>query len=54
LDIIRTLTLPDVREKLLALGFDLVGSTPDEFAALIRTDVARFGKLVKAAGIHAE
>ena len=53
-DITRTLALPDVREKLVTLGFDLVGGTPDAFATLIRNDLARFGKLVKAAGIKAE
>lgn len=53
-DITRTLALPDVREKLVSLGFDLVGGTPEAFAALIRNDLARFGKLVKAAGIKAE
>ncbi|MEO8442482.1 MAG: tripartite tricarboxylate transporter substrate binding protein [Betaproteobacteria bacterium] len=53
-DITRTLTAPDVRDKLVTLGFDLVGGTPDAFATLIRTDIARFGKLIKAAGIRAE
>ena len=53
-DITRTLAQPDVREKLIPLGFDLVGGTPEAFAALIRTDIARFGKLIKAAGIRAE
>jgi tripartite-type tricarboxylate transporter receptor subunit TctC len=53
-DITRTLGLPEVREKLTMLGFDLVGGTPEAFATLIRNDIARFGKLVKAAGIRAE
>jgi tripartite-type tricarboxylate transporter receptor subunit TctC len=53
-DITRTLTAPDVRDKLVTLGFDLVGGTPDAFATLIRNDIARFGKLIKAAGIRAE
>ncbi len=50
-DITRTLALPDVREKLVTLGFNPVGGTPDELTTLIRNDLARFGKLVKAAGI---
>jgi tripartite-type tricarboxylate transporter receptor subunit TctC len=53
-DITRTLTAPDVREKLTGLGFDLVGSSPEALATLIRNDVARFGKLIKAAGIKPE
>ena len=53
-DIVRALNAPEVRDKLVTLGFDLVGSTPDAFAALIRNDIARFGRLIKAAGIRAE
>ena len=53
-DITRTLAAPEVRDKLVTLGFDLVGGTPDAFATLIRNDIARFGKLIKAAGIKAE
>ena len=53
-DITRTLALPEVREKLVTLGFAPVGGTPEELSALIRNDIARFGKLVKAAGIQAE
>jgi tripartite-type tricarboxylate transporter receptor subunit TctC len=51
-DIVRTLNAPDVREKMTTLGFELVGNAPEEFAVLIRNDIARFGKLVKAAGIR--
>jgi tripartite-type tricarboxylate transporter receptor subunit TctC len=53
-DITRTLAASEVRDKLVTLGFDLVGGTPEAFAALIRNDIARFGKLIKAAGIKAE
>ena len=53
-DITRTLSIPEVQEKLTALGLDLIGGTPEEFSALIKTDLARFGKLVKEAGIRAE
>ncbi|MCX7135343.1 MAG: tripartite tricarboxylate transporter substrate-binding protein, partial [Proteobacteria bacterium] len=53
-DITRTLGLPVVKDKLTTLGFDLAGGTPDAFATLIKNDIARFGKLIKAAGIQAE
>jgi tripartite-type tricarboxylate transporter receptor subunit TctC len=53
-DITRTLGVREVQEKLSSLGLDLVGGTGEEFAALIKTDLARFGKLVKEAGIRAE
>jgi tripartite-type tricarboxylate transporter receptor subunit TctC len=53
-EITRILALPDVRGKLTGLGFELVGGTPEEFGALIRSDIARVGKVLKQAGIRAE
>lgn len=53
-EITRILALPDVRDKLTSLGFELVGSTPEEFGALIRNDIARVAKVVKDAGIRVE
>lgn len=44
---------PALRAKLASLGFDLVGAGPEEFGNLIKTDVARLGKLVRVAGIQA-
>ncbi|MES2979964.1 MAG: tripartite tricarboxylate transporter substrate binding protein [Pseudomonadota bacterium] len=43
---------PAVKAKLASLGFDLVGAGPEEFGNLIKNDVARLGKLVRAAGIQ--
>jgi hypothetical protein len=53
-DITRTLGARDVQEKLVALGFDLVGGNSDEFAALMRNDITRLAKLIKDSGIHAD
>jgi len=53
-DITRALNAPGVREKLTAFGFDVIAGTPEQFARLINNDIARFGKLVKDAGIRAE
>ena len=43
-----------VRERFASLGVQPVGSTPDQFAATIREDLARWSKVIKAAGINAE
>ena len=51
---VRVSQLPEVREKLVSLGFEVVGSTPEVLAALIRNDTARLGKVVRDAGIRAE
>jgi tripartite-type tricarboxylate transporter receptor subunit TctC len=50
----RILALPDVQEKLLAQGLEPAGNTPVEFAAMIRSEIAKYAKIVKAAGIKAE
>jgi tripartite-type tricarboxylate transporter receptor subunit TctC len=48
------LALPDVRERLAALGIEPVGNTPREFAAQIRSELMRWAKVVKAAKIELE
>jgi len=53
-DITRALGSPEVSDKLVTLGFVLIGGTPDDLEALVRNDLARFGKLIKAAGIRGE
>lgn len=46
---------PDVREQLVKMGVDGTETrTPEEFAALVRADTERFGKLVKAAGVRVD
>jgi len=53
-DVVRALALPDVREKLLALGADPVGSTPQELSAAMKVDYDRYGAVIKRLGIKAE
>ena len=48
------LKLPDVRTKLEAAGIEIQGGTPQDYAALIKSDLAKWGKVVKEAGIAAE
>ncbi len=50
----KVLRAPGFREKLLIQGADTVGSTPDEFAAFVRSEYARWGQLVRQNGIKAE
>jgi len=45
---------PEVNERLLALGLEPVGSTPDELAARIAEDSARWAPIVKASGFRAD
>jgi tripartite-type tricarboxylate transporter receptor subunit TctC len=53
-EIARILQLPDVKEKMAADGADAVGNTPEEFNAHIRSEVVKYGKLVKEVGLKAE
>lgn len=50
----RALAVPQVREKLAAQGLDVLGGTPQQFAATIGADFERFSRVVKAAGIKAD
>jgi len=52
-EVARVIKIPEIREKLVQQGVDPVGSTPDEFAAYIRAETAKWAKVVKAAGAKA-
>jgi tripartite-type tricarboxylate transporter receptor subunit TctC len=52
-DVNRVLGEREVRERMLGLGADPSGDTPEEFARFIRADQAKWGKLMKEAGITA-
>jgi tripartite-type tricarboxylate transporter receptor subunit TctC len=45
---------PDVRGRFEQLGYDPIGNTSAEFAAQIRTDIEKFAKIIRAAGIKIE
>jgi tripartite-type tricarboxylate transporter receptor subunit TctC len=45
------LRAPGIREKLLAQGADPVGSTPEQFSAFIRSEIAKWTKVVRQSGV---
>jgi len=47
----RLVSQPEMKERIANLGYNVVASTPDEFAVQIREDLAKWGKLIKSAGI---
>ena len=52
-EINKAMQAPSTPERLIENGFDgTVTRTPEEFAALVRADVARYAKLVKGAGLQ--
>jgi tripartite-type tricarboxylate transporter receptor subunit TctC len=53
-DVNRALAQPDVRRKMMELGSDPAGGSPEEFARFIRADQAKWSKLMKEKGIKPE
>jgi tripartite-type tricarboxylate transporter receptor subunit TctC len=53
-EIVRILNLPETSERLTGIGMEVVGSTPEQFAQLIKDDAVKFGRIIKAAGIRVE
>jgi tripartite-type tricarboxylate transporter receptor subunit TctC len=48
---VKILRMPDVKERMAAVGAETVGSSPEEFATFIRTERAKYAKIVKDANI---
>jgi len=48
----KAITAPDVRAKLEAQDLIIIADTPEEFAALQKDGIAKFGEIIKAAGIR--
>ena len=50
----RILALPDVKERFTGLGADPTPSTPEKFAAVMKADAEKWGRIIKQAGVRAE
>ena len=50
----RIVGLPDIRDRLAGMGVEPLGNTSEETAEWIRREIARYGPVVKTAGIKAE
>jgi len=51
LETVKALAQSDVRAKLADLGFEIIGNSPDEFAAVIKSEIPKWAKLIKESGI---
>ena len=49
-DVLKALKQPDVIQRLEALGFEIVGSSPEQFGGYIKTEIRKWEKVVKASG----
>ncbi|MDB5810421.1 MAG: hypothetical protein JWN94_2543 [Betaproteobacteria bacterium] len=52
--IAKSLAIPEVKERILALGADPVGNTPEEFSAFVKKEMATWSKVIKEVGITIE
>jgi tripartite-type tricarboxylate transporter receptor subunit TctC len=51
---LKVLAAPDVKQRLDAAGFEAIGGTPEQFSAYIRTEVDKWGKVVRAARVRVD
>ena len=54
LETVKALALPDLRARLADLGMESIGNSPDEFAAVIKSEIPKWAKVIKDAGIKPE
>ncbi len=50
-ELLRAFNAPDIRDLATATGTEVVGGQPEEFAVFIRSEIAKWGKIIKDAGI---
>jgi tripartite-type tricarboxylate transporter receptor subunit TctC len=53
-ELVRILTLPETRDRFAGMGMTVIGSSPDQFAQTIKSDAAKFDRIIKSAGIKVE
>jgi hypothetical protein len=53
-EMVRMLGTPDMKEKILASGGEAAGGTPDELAAIVKFEMDKWGRIIKAAGLRGE
>jgi tripartite-type tricarboxylate transporter receptor subunit TctC len=53
-EVVAIVNLPDVKKHLLGEGAEPVGNTPEQFGEFIKAEIAKWGKVIRAAGLRAE
>jgi len=53
-ELVRVINLADVRKQLADQGYEPAGTTPEQFAEYIKTEIAKWTRVIKAAGLKAE
>jgi tripartite-type tricarboxylate transporter receptor subunit TctC len=50
-EVVKALNMPKIRERLLADNFDVIGSTPEEFTAMVKREVEKYRKIILESGM---
>ena len=53
-DVVKSLKMADIRERMASLGAEVVGSTPEQLAAFVRADTTKWARVVKQSGARIE
>jgi tripartite-type tricarboxylate transporter receptor subunit TctC len=53
-EIVKIVAMPDVKKRLDDLGFEVLANTPDEFAARIKVEMAKWGKVIHDAKLRVD
>jgi tripartite-type tricarboxylate transporter receptor subunit TctC len=53
-EIVEIIALPGIKQRLSVLGFEAVGSTPEEFTAQLQLELEKWAKVIRAANLKAE
>ena len=53
-ELVRWMHSPETKERFFNSGADVVPGTPEELAAIVKADMAKWGKVIKERGIHGE
>jgi tripartite-type tricarboxylate transporter receptor subunit TctC len=53
-EIVRALATPELRERMEGMGADPVGNTPEQYTRFVENEIAKWGRVIKAAGIRGE
>jgi tripartite-type tricarboxylate transporter receptor subunit TctC len=53
-EVLKILAQPDVKQQLLAQGFEVLGGTPEEFGSFIKDEIVKWTKVIRDAGAHVD
>jgi tripartite-type tricarboxylate transporter receptor subunit TctC len=53
-EIVRSLQMRDVRDRLVGLGFEVAGNTPEEFAAWMKSERTKWARVIQDSGAKPE